>query len=130
MVKFKEFVKQNPKIIKAVRSGNFTWQELYEDWYLLGEEDPRWEIFNSDEGQQELKQNPSENAEDQKTDWLGLVLGYLKTMDVNQIQQHISHVSQAIGAVQGVLSQFQSPSQPSNRNQTGQPSHPFSFRKD
>lgn len=51
--KFKEFVKQNPQIIKEVRAGNTTWQELYEDWYLLGEEDSRWDSYkeNKDEAQ-------------------------------------------------------------------------------
>ncbi|HYK74675.1 MAG TPA: YlbD family protein [Pseudoneobacillus sp.] len=130
VVKFKEFVKQNPKIIKEVRSGNVTWQELYEDWYLLGEDDPRWENFNNQERKNETNNNQKENTEDKKSDWMGQIFGYLKSMDINQMQHHINHVSQAIGAVQGLLSQFQSPSQPSNRNQTGQPSHPFSFRKD
>ena len=43
VIKFKEFVKNNPALIKEVRNGNSTWQEMYEDWFLLGEEDNRWE---------------------------------------------------------------------------------------
>ncbi|WP_442599374.1 YlbD family protein [Neobacillus sp. D3-1R] len=130
VVKFKEFVRQNPKIIKEVRSGNVSWQELYEDWYLLGEDDPRWENFSHSGEKKDKNKDTSENTEEKKSDWMGQLFGYLKTIDANQMQQHINHVSQAIGAVQGLLSQFQTPSQPSNRNQTGQPSHPFSFRKD
>lgn len=48
VVNFKEFVSNNPKLILEVRKGEATWQELYEDWYLLGEEDSRWEIIRSE----------------------------------------------------------------------------------
>lgn len=125
VVKFKEFVKQYPKISTEVKKGTVTWQELYEDWYLLGEDDPRWDQFkDTKEGHE--KEN---SAEEKNSDFVTQIFDYFKTMDVNQVQQYISNASQALGAVQGVLSQFQTPTKPSNRNNTG-PSHPFSFRKD
>lgn len=127
VVKFKEFVKKYPNISKEVRKGNTSWQELYEDWYLLGEDDPRWEIFKSE---RVIDQTEEMNKEENKSDFMTQVFNYIKTMDLNQMQQHIDHVSQAIGAVQGVLSQFQATSQPIKPNQAKQPSHPFSFRKD
>ncbi|WP_210363699.1 YlbD family protein [Bacillus sp. REN3] len=122
--KFKEFVKNNPSIIQEVRKGNATWQELYEDWYLLGEDDPKWaNIGNS---------NLDKKSEEQekKTDWLGTVMGAFKKMDPEQLQGQINHISQALGAIQGVLSQFQGNKggQPSQKNPG--PQHPFSFRKD
>lgn len=125
VVKFKEFVKQYPKISSEVKKGTVTWQELYEDWYLLGEDDPRWDQFkDTKEGHE--KEN---SAEEKNSDFVTQIFDYFKTMDVNQVQQYISNASQALGAVQGVLSQFQTPTKPSNRNNPG-PSHPFSFRKD
>ncbi|MFD2443395.1 YlbD family protein [Bacillus sp. CGMCC 1.16607] len=126
VIKFKEFVMKHPKMTTEVRSGVVTWQELYEDWYLLGEDDPRWNEFKEGTVKKEMEETNTEN----KSDWMTQVFGYLKTMDINQIQQHINHVSQAIGAVQGVLSQFQAPSQSTARKEPNQPSHPFSFRKD
>jgi hypothetical protein len=125
VVKFKEFVKQYPKISIEVKKGAVTWQELYEDWYLLGEEDPRWEQFKGEK----VKQVADNDTEEKKSDLMSQVMDYIKTMDINQMQQHINHVSQALGAVQGVLSQFQTPTKPNIRNQSG-PSHPFTFRKD
>src|SRR5690606_22503579 len=98
--KFKEFVKQNPRIIKEVRDGKTTWQELYEDWYLLGEEDPRWDSLR------ENKDNTQKNTE-KKSDWMGNIMGTLKQMDANQMQGYITNLSQALSAVQGVISQFQ-----------------------
>lgn len=125
VVKFKEFVKQYPKISSEVKKGTVTWQELYEDWYLLGEDDPRWDQFKDTmEGHE--KEN---SAEEKNSDFVTQIFDYFKTMDVNQVQQYISNASQALGAVQGVLSQFQTPTKPSNRNNPG-PSHSFSFRKD
>jgi hypothetical protein len=31
-----------------VRSGHKTWQQFYEEWYLLGEEDPIWATYRPD----------------------------------------------------------------------------------
>lgn len=129
--KFKEFVKNNPDIIREVRNGNATWQELYEDWYLLGEEDKRWENLG-DKASSETETNTK--TESEKADWMSNIVGTFKKMDPNQIQHHINNFSQAIGAIQGVLSSFQA----GNTGGSGGgsvkppegPTHPFSFRKD
>lgn len=125
VLKFKEFVKSNPKIIQEVRNGNATWQELYEDWYLLGEEDERWNLTGTENNKKE-QAAPS----DQKNDWMSNIMGIVKKMDPNQVQHHMNNLSQAIGAIQGLLSQFQSGNQPGNTRDTSGPPNPFSFRKD
>lgn len=123
VIKFKEFVKNNPALIKEVRNGNSTWQELYEDWYLLGEEDNRWETIG-------VKTSPSaEKEEDKKNDWISTILGTVQKMDPNQIQHYVNNLSQALGAIQGVISQFQG-NQPKQTPLKVEPKHPFSFRKD
>jgi Putative coat protein len=123
VIKFKEFVKNNPALIKEVRNGNATWQELYEDWYLLGEEDNRWETLG-------VKTSPStEINEEKKGDWISTILGTVQKMDPDQIQHYVNNLSQALGAIQGVISQFQS-SQPKQVSSKVEHRHPFSFRKD
>jgi hypothetical protein len=121
---FKSFVKRNPKILEEVRSGRTTLQEFYEEWYLLGEDDTRWDDFRSEK--------KAEFAESQsKVDWLSNILETMKKMDPGQMQSYISHLSQALGAVQGVLTQFQQGTVKNSSNSPQQkPSHPFSFRKD
>lgn len=122
--KFKGFVKKNPKLIQDVRKGKYTWQELYEDWVLLGEEDPRWFEFRED-GKKE-----AETAE-LKTDLIGQIVGAVKKMDADQIDHHIKNLSQALSAIQGVISQFQSSKQGNMTQKKEQPPHhPFMFRKD
>ncbi|AIE59529.1 YlbD family protein [Bacillus methanolicus] len=122
--KFKEFVQANPKIIKEVRKGETTWQELYEDWYLLGEEDPRWDMYRSEETEQK------ESVTEKKDDWKTQLIGLFKKMDVNQFEQQIHNISQALGAIQGVIGQFQDGSQTKSTSAKVQPPHPFQFRKD
>ncbi|MEH7107987.1 YlbD family protein [Bacillus sp. JJ1764] len=125
VLKFKEFVKNNPKLIQEVRKGNSNWQELYEDWYLLGEDDPRWEKVG-----EETEEEHSDQSE-KKSDLMSNIMGMVKKMDPNQMQGHITNLSQALGAIQGLLSQFQGnntgagPAKPSEG-----PKHPFSFRQD
>jgi hypothetical protein len=123
--KFKEFVKNNPKLILEVRKGNSTWQELYEDWYLLGEDDKRWDTIGTE------KQDEGEVEEDKKSDWMSAITGMMKKIDPNQLQYHMNNLSQAIGAVQGLLSQFQvNNNQPNQMREPERPKHPFSFRQD
>ncbi|WHY02263.1 YlbD family protein [Neobacillus sp. DY30] len=123
VIKFKEFVKNHPSLIKEVRNGNTTWQELYEDWYLLGEEDSRWE---NSRGEQSLN---DKKADEKKGDWISTILGTVQKMDPDQIQHYINNLSQALGAIQGVISQFQG-SQPRQNKPKAEHKHPFSFRKD
>ncbi|TFE00261.1 spore coat protein YlbD [Jeotgalibacillus salarius] len=35
---FKEYLRKNPDLIKKVRREEATWQELYEDWLIFGNE--------------------------------------------------------------------------------------------
>lgn len=125
--KFKEFVKSNPKIIHEVRNGNASWQELYEDWYLLGEDDTRWEEFKSTR-----KEKTESSSSTKKTEWMAHVMDSIKKMDPNQVQGYINNISQALAAFQGVFSQFQGgggPSSTSNKVEK-KPTGPFSFKKD
>lgn len=126
VVKFKEFVKNNPKIIKEVRNGNATWQELYEEWYLLGEDDERWNTIG------ENKKSDDELSDEKKSAWMSNITGMMKKIDPAQFQYHMNNLSQAIGAIQGLLSQFQGMNnQPANQaREIEQPRNPFAFRKD
>ncbi|OCA85566.1 hypothetical protein A8F94_11810 [Bacillus sp. FJAT-27225] len=123
VIKFKEFVAENPHLVREVRNGTTTWQQLYEEWYLLGEEDPRWNETG------EIKKETSEE-DPSKKDWLGQVAELAKKVEPGQIQSHLNNLSQALGAIQGLISQFQQ--QPAQQAPPPEPvvQHPFPFRKD
>ncbi|MBM7692392.1 hypothetical protein JOC77_001822 [Peribacillus deserti] len=125
--RFKGFVKNHPKLVLEVRKGRFTWQEIYEEWYLLGEDDPKWLDFF--EGAASIKASSPKEEKESKNDLVSTLLSTIKNMDMDQIQSHISSLSQAISAVQGLLTQFQST--PENTVQTeSKPPNPFALRKD
>lgn len=132
--KFKTFVKSNPKLIEAVKKGTHTWQELFEEWFLLGEEDPRWAKYLAKpvtkHGSKETETIQKMADEEQKKDWLGQILGAVKQMDAEQLSMHVNQLSQTLTAIQGVLSQFQGNQPPQQSQPKNQPPHPFQFRKD
>jgi hypothetical protein len=138
VIKFKEFVKSNPKLIQEVREGRATWQELYEDWYLLGEDDEKWgTIGNEEKGDSKLangKKDADKSNDGKRMEWMSTISGMMKKMDPNQLQYHINNLSQAVGAIQGLLAQFQSvqglPKQQDQQRNTEGPGNPFTFRKD
>jgi hypothetical protein len=125
--KFKAFVKTHPKIIQDVRNGNHTLQELYEEWYLLGEEDPYWEKFQS-EGN-ETSESTANKKETKSGGWMNQIGNIIQRVDANQMQNHLNNLSQVIASVQGVLSQFQGQNSSVNTTQNTT-QNPFSFRKD
>lgn len=140
--RFRNFIKMHPHLRKEVKSKQTTWQELFEEWYLLGEDHPRWNNEERSETKEESPSSVKEEGQPEKTDvqsteFLSMVLNALKNMDVAQIQQYITNANQAIGAIQGVLEAFQGskndrgndePTQ--QQSQSEQRSNPFVFRKD
>lgn len=121
--KFKQFVKENPALIKEVKSGNSTLQELYEDWYLLGENDSKWDPYRSTEKKESTTQEKS-------SDWMTNIMDSLKKMDPNQMQGYINNLSKTLASIQGVLAQFQSNSPVSPSSGGEKIKNPFVFNKD
>lgn len=119
--KFKEFVKDHPKLINEVRTEKKSWQELYEEWYLLGEEDGIWKQYKVG--------NTSKEEKKEKNDFMSTIVSSMKGMDLNQVQQHMSSFGEAITNIQQIIGQFKG----SNQQQvTGnsQNNQPFFFNKD
>ncbi|MCJ8006149.1 YlbD family protein [Lederbergia wuyishanensis] len=121
---FKSFVKEHPKLLQSVRKQEYTWQELYEDWFLLGADDPKWSKFKDNNTVQAVTENKTEQK-----NWVNHITGMIKNMDANQVQNHINQLSQAIGAIQGVINQFQA-SNPPPINPPSANHNPFAFKKD
>lgn len=130
--KFKSFVKEHPGLIKEVRKGEHTWQDLFEDWYLLGEDDPRWETYQSEDTEETKSKTKTKKSSKTEKGWMNQIGNVLQKMDPDQMDHHIHNLSQAIAAIQGVLAQFQGSSSGGTQNQNTTPEvkNPFSFRKD
>ncbi|MDA3131038.1 spore coat protein YlbD [Aliibacillus thermotolerans] len=112
LVSFREFLHQHPRLIAEVREGKRTWNELYQDWYVLGEDHEDWLAYKK------------ENKNEKETESFAPILAMLKNINFDELQQHISQVNGVIGHVQKMLEQFQK----SPRND-GSPQDPFTFRE-
>ncbi|MDG4655809.1 YlbD family protein [Ectobacillus antri] len=123
--KFKEFVRNHPKMIYEVRNGSKTWQQFYEEWYLLGENDPIWQVYKQD-GEQESVAAAQESVV--AAGVMGQVMSFIKNINMDQVQYHLNNVTSTIGSVQQVIQQFKGSA--SDQNSTPQQNNPFFFQKD
>lgn len=129
---FKKFVKKHPMLKQEVKKGNYSWQELFEEWYMLGGDHEQWEAFK-EEAPADKESNQLDEVS--KSDFVSLLLQSFKDMDMNQIQQYITNANQALGAIQGVISSFQGENQQAQIQEADEPvrrprPNPFAFRKD
>ncbi|MBB6282045.1 MULTISPECIES: YlbD family protein [Geobacillus] len=116
---FKQFVKKHPKIVQEVRSGKKTWKQVYEDWYLFGEDDEIWDSYREASGKKKEEEKGTNK-------WLDKLAAMLGQLDAAEVQKHLANVQQAITAIQRILSEFQG----ADLQRPNKEEHPFSFRKD
>lgn len=84
---FKEFVRNNPSLIKYVRDGSKTWQNFYEIFNLYGSNDEIWNEYlsekNTEEGTRSLD-----------------LISWLKALDLDSIQDGVASIQRVLGVVQ------------------------------
>lgn len=115
---FKEFVREHPKLIDEVRKGEKKWKDIFEDWRLLGNEDPAWKKYKSD---------VKDETKNEKSSFLTTLLTSVKNLDIDQVNENLYKMNNAISSIQELLQQFgQKDKVTSFHNQT----QPFMFRKD
>jgi len=123
---FRQFVKDHPKLREAVKNGKKTWQQYFEEWYLYGEESDVWNEFRTGSGN--ISSKKAENKQNEEG-YVGKMMSFVKNLDPNQIQDHLSNVNSTLNNIQQLISQFKSPATSSQREQK-ETSQPFNFRQD
>ena len=101
MDEFRNFISRYPLVKQEVLNGNKTWQQIYEDWVLVGEQDS---IFDKYRNNQSLNNNSNNNLRLDnilKSDNLKNVWNYVKKINPD-------NVSKTLGTVQKVLQITQS----------------------
>ena len=91
---FKQFVKKNPSLIKYVESKDMTWQKFYEMYDLYGESSDVWKKYLVSDN------NKGSVGDVSKTSAFADFLAFLKTIDLDSLQE-------CIGSIQRVLGVFQ-----------------------
>ena len=97
---FKQFVRNNPKLIKYVKNDEMTWQKFYEMYDLYGEEESVWNDYLNEE-----KKDKDDNIDKiTKTGVSGLtlseVVNWFKNVDLDGLQEGIGNVQRVLGVVQ------------------------------
>ena len=91
---FKEFVKENPILVKHVKNNDMTWQKFYELFDLYGKDDNIWNDY--------LNEEPKEEVKKEAVTTLGFadILGWFKNVDMDSLQENINSVSRVLGVLQ------------------------------
>ena len=132
---FKAFVREHPYIMAEVRQGSKTLQGIYEEWTILGPNHEQWTQFAADYSEQvggSTEEPQSTSKQEQKgtaqaTEVMGQLMNMVKSMNVQDLQNHLSQFSSVLGNVQTLIQTFQRPEGQSQQNNADQP---FSFRRD
>lgn len=121
---FKNFINKHPKIIEDVRKSGKEWQEYYEKWVLLGEDDPMWEQYK----ESKLKQKKKDKSDINKSELLDQIMKITKNLDIEKVQTHVEQLSNTLATVQEMLGHFQ-PSDKSQPSELNKPD-PFNLFRD
>lgn len=80
---FKDFVRENPNLIKYVKEGKKTWQDFFELFSLYGTSDSVWNEY--------LGSNVSSQFD---------FVSWLKGIDLDGVQDGIASIQRVLGVVQ------------------------------
>ena len=89
---FKEFVKNNSYLINYTKTGQKTWQDLYEIYDLYGEDTEAWNKY--------LKEDTSTRATTtttNKPNYIEEVVKMAKNIDMDKVQEGITSLQKTLG---------------------------------
>ncbi|WP_246202542.1 YlbD family protein [Virgibacillus doumboii] len=121
---FKTFMNNHPLLIEEVRRSGKGWQEYYEKWALLGEDDPFW-----DEYKRERNETSGGKSKEGKAELFSQLMKLSENIDLDKVQKQVQQVSGTITTIQELLGQFQSTKKPPQQ-QFREPNQPFNWFRD
>ena len=98
MDEFREFVKVHPLVRDEVKSGTRSWQQIYEDWYIMGDGDDIWDKYKT-----QASSTPTENKklEDLLTsENLKNIWGYVKKINPDSISKTLNTIQKVLQITQ------------------------------
>ena len=96
---FKEFVKKHPLLKGMVQSKQKTWQELFEDYCILGED-----AFPEDKKEEEEKATTKKEVKSSSSteDLIKTVVGYVKKIDPDQVTKTVTSIQKVLELFGGI----------------------------
>lgn len=97
MDEFREFVRRHPKIRDEVRAGRRTWQNIYEEWVIYGEDDAQWYDYREEPqtGNPVGGNNISLNVDSIKN-----IIGYIQKIDPDKLNRTLNSIQKVIQIAQ------------------------------
>lgn len=90
---FRAFINKHPELRKELRKSGRSWQEYYEKWILLGENDPYWNDMKLGDGNE-----TSENHEQE--DMMERLIKLTDKIDVKKVEHQVQQLNKTIQIVQ------------------------------
>lgn len=97
MNEFREFVRKYPLLKETVHNGQNTWQTIYEEWVLYGEDD-RWNQYL----QRETKKENEQKANNLSFNGVKKVFDYAKNINPDNLNKTLNNVQKVIQIAQTV----------------------------
>ncbi|MFC7392432.1 spore coat protein YlbD [Scopulibacillus cellulosilyticus] len=98
---FKQFVQKHPELAKGVKEQGKTWNDIFDEWVLYGEDNEVWETY----GVKMEKQKP-------QPDPLKKILSFINGIDAKNLEERLGQLNGALTSIQELIGQFQ-PKKPS-----------------
>jgi len=98
ITEFKDFVREHPGLKESVRSGNTSWQNLYEEWYLYGSDDRQWSPYKNTNTTPPTSSMTSNEKADQLSgaEMMTQAFDYLQKVDMDKVQKTMGTFQQFI----------------------------------
>ncbi|NAP01153.1 hypothetical protein FRY77_34940 [Halomonas sp. MG34] len=107
VVEFKTFINKHPALIKKIRKSGRSWQEYYEQWALLGEDDPLWDEYKEAETEwKKEEQDEGEGSFEKNKELFSNLIKMTENMDLNKVQKQSDSFNNTISVIQELLGQF------------------------
>jgi hypothetical protein len=96
MDNFRAFVNTHPLLREDVRSGKSTWQNIYEEWVLYGDNNQQWNQYK----EQPVKEEKASNGFN--VDSLKNIFGYVQKLNPDSVNRTLNTVQKVIQIAQTV----------------------------
>ncbi|MBM7644237.1 hypothetical protein JOD45_000430 [Scopulibacillus daqui] len=100
---FKEFVRKHPELAKGIKEQGKTWNDIFDEWVLYGEDNEVWETY----GVKMEKQKP-------KPDPLKKIISFINGIDAKNLEERLGQLNGALTSIQELIGQFQQQPPPQN----------------
>lgn len=120
---FKTFINNHPKLITEIRKNGRSWQEYYEKWLLLGEDDSFWDTYKESDVDSESK---SESG-GKKAELFSQIVKLTNQIDFDRVQNQVSQLNETLSTVQELINQYKKSKNPTPKER---PNHLFHLFRD